>query len=118
MPAKSKAQFRAMQAAAHGHSTLGIPQKVGKEFAAATESPKNLPARAGKKPKYGHSPDRFEPDAIRAEAPPRLEYHRQPENLNTSESPKKAGQSRGNSQELEGTENRPANYKTKSAAMP
>ena len=35
MPAKSQAQFRAMQAAAHGHSTLGIPQKVGKEFAAA-----------------------------------------------------------------------------------
>jgi hypothetical protein len=25
-----------MQAAAHGHSTLGIPQSVGKEFADAT----------------------------------------------------------------------------------
>lgn len=32
MPAKSEAQFRAMQAAAHGNSTLGIPVSVGKEF--------------------------------------------------------------------------------------
>jgi hypothetical protein len=36
MPAVSGKQYRAMQAAAHGHSTLGIPQKVGKEFAEAT----------------------------------------------------------------------------------
>lgn len=28
-------QHRAMEAAAHGQSTLGIPQKVGKEFVAA-----------------------------------------------------------------------------------
>lgn len=28
----SEAQHRAMEAAAHGHSTLGIPEKVGKEF--------------------------------------------------------------------------------------
>jgi hypothetical protein len=49
MPAKSKAQFRAMQAAAHGKSTLKIPVKVGKEFAAATKHPKSLPARKGKK---------------------------------------------------------------------
>jgi hypothetical protein len=35
MPSKSEAQRRAMQAAAHGQSTLGIPKKVGKEFAAA-----------------------------------------------------------------------------------
>ena len=45
MPAKSKAQFRAMEAAAHGHSTLGIPKSVGKEFADATKSPKKLPER-------------------------------------------------------------------------
>lgn len=38
MPAESKAQFNAMQAAAHGHSTLGIPASVGKEFVAATPS--------------------------------------------------------------------------------
>ncbi len=36
MPAISGPQYRAMQAAAHGHSTLGIPQKVGQEFADAT----------------------------------------------------------------------------------
>lgn len=35
MPIQSKAQFRAMQAAAHGKSTLGIPASVGKEFAEA-----------------------------------------------------------------------------------
>ena len=35
-PAVSKAQYRAMRAAAGGHSTLGIPQKVGAEFVAET----------------------------------------------------------------------------------
>jgi len=40
MPAVSGAQYRAMQAAAHGNSTLGIPQSVGKEFVAATPTPK------------------------------------------------------------------------------
>ena len=35
MPSTSVAQHNAMEAAAHGHSTLGIPQKVGKEFVAA-----------------------------------------------------------------------------------
>jgi hypothetical protein len=57
MPAKSKAQFKAMQAAAHGKSTLKIPVKVGKEFAAATKNVKKLPeksgsSRTGKKAKY------------------------------------------------------------------
>lgn len=32
MPPVSEAQRRAMEAAAHGHSTLGIPAKVGREF--------------------------------------------------------------------------------------
>lgn len=32
-----------MEAAAHGHSTLGIPQKVGAEFANATPKPSSLP---------------------------------------------------------------------------
>jgi hypothetical protein len=36
MPAKSAKQLRAMYAAASGHSTLGIPAKVGKEYVAAT----------------------------------------------------------------------------------
>ncbi len=32
MPSVSEKQHRAMEAAAHGHSTLGIPQNVGEEF--------------------------------------------------------------------------------------
>jgi hypothetical protein len=43
MPAVSKAQNAAMHAAAAGHSTLGIPKSVGKEFNAATKSVKGLP---------------------------------------------------------------------------
>jgi len=35
MPSVSEKQRRAMQAAAHGHSTLGIPQSVGQEFVGA-----------------------------------------------------------------------------------
>jgi hypothetical protein len=35
MPSVSKAQHGAMEAAAHGHSTLGIPKSVGQEFASA-----------------------------------------------------------------------------------
>jgi 8-oxo-dGTP pyrophosphatase MutT (NUDIX family) len=35
MPSVSSAQHNAMEAAAHGHSTLGIPENVGKEFVKA-----------------------------------------------------------------------------------
>ncbi len=49
MPAKSRAQYRAMQAAAHGKSTLGISKAVGREFAAATKNVKKLPKRKVKK---------------------------------------------------------------------
>lgn len=35
-----------MRAAAAGNSTLGIPQDVGQEFAAATPSPGKLPESA------------------------------------------------------------------------
>lgn len=38
-----------MEAAAHGHSTLGISKKVGQEFASATPSPKALPEKVAKK---------------------------------------------------------------------
>ena len=38
MPDKSKAQQRAMGAAAAGRSTLGIPAKVGKDFIAADKA--------------------------------------------------------------------------------
>lgn len=40
MPSKSAKQHRAMEAAAHGHSTLGIPKKVAKEFVAADKGKK------------------------------------------------------------------------------
>lgn len=35
MPSTSSAQHRAMEAAAHGKSTLGIPKAVGRDFARA-----------------------------------------------------------------------------------
>lgn len=46
MPSVSQAQHRAMQAAAHGHSALGIPKSVGAEYVEATPSPKRLPTGA------------------------------------------------------------------------
>jgi len=50
MPPRSEAQRRAMQAAAHGKSTLGIPKSVGKEFAAADKGGK-LPKKVKKRRK-------------------------------------------------------------------
>lgn len=35
MPSKTRKQQKAMHAAANGRSTIGIPKKVGKEFAKA-----------------------------------------------------------------------------------
>lgn len=46
MPIESKAQQRAMYAAASGKSNIGIPKKVGKEFVSAGKAQKNLPERA------------------------------------------------------------------------
>ena len=46
MPPVSERQRRAMQAAAHGHSTIGIPKKVAKEFVSAD--------KGGKLPKTKH----------------------------------------------------------------
>ena len=43
MPVVSEAQRRAMHAAAAGKSTLGIPKKVGKEFASADKGGKLPP---------------------------------------------------------------------------
>ena len=48
MPPKSKAQRGAMFAAAKGKSTLGIPKKVGKEFAKSDPGGK-LPKKVRKK---------------------------------------------------------------------
>lgn len=47
MPAVSEAQRKAMFAAAEGKSTLGIPKKVGAEFAAADKGGK-LPEKKAK----------------------------------------------------------------------
>jgi hypothetical protein len=46
MPPRSEQQRKAMHAAASGNSTLGIPKKVGKEFADADKGGK-LPKRVG-----------------------------------------------------------------------
>ena len=48
MPPRSEAQRKAMRAAAAGKSTIGIPKKVGKEFAAADKGGK-LPKKKGKR---------------------------------------------------------------------
>lgn len=52
MPVVSQAQNRAMQAAASGKSTLGIPKDVGEEFTAdlGPGDVKALPKRVKKKP--------------------------------------------------------------------
>ena len=42
MPATSGKQLRAMFAAEEGKSTLGIPQKVGADFVAATPKAKKI----------------------------------------------------------------------------
>ena len=47
MPPVSQQQRKAMYAAKEGHSTLGIPQKVGAEFIAADKGGK-LPKRKSK----------------------------------------------------------------------
>lgn len=50
MPSKTAKQHRAMQAAAHGNSTLGIPQSVGKEYVAADKKKRKFKDRKkGKK---------------------------------------------------------------------
>lgn len=40
MPSKTPKQHRAMCAAAHGKSTIGIPKKVGAEFCSADKGKK------------------------------------------------------------------------------
>lgn len=53
MPSVSEAQRRAMQAAKHGESTIGIPRSVGAKFVAAdkvkrSRGPFKLPHHKGK----------------------------------------------------------------------
>jgi hypothetical protein len=47
MPSVSEKQHRAMEAAAHGNSTLGIPKKVGKEFVDADKQGKDTAGADG-----------------------------------------------------------------------
>jgi len=49
MPVKSKAQFRAMQAAAHGKGKAGIPRSVGKEYLSHTTAYNKLPEKVKSK---------------------------------------------------------------------
>lgn len=49
MPAQSEAQLKAMFAAKEGHSTLGIPKKIGAEYVAATKSSSGLPEHVQKR---------------------------------------------------------------------
>ena len=49
MPPVSQAQRKAMEAAAHGRSTLGIPAKVGREYVKADPGGK-LPAHRAAPP--------------------------------------------------------------------
>ncbi|HTS55219.1 MAG TPA: hypothetical protein VMH26_18270 [Burkholderiales bacterium] len=50
MPSVSRAQQKAMHAAAAGHSTIGIPKSVGEDFAAADHArgPTKLPEHVSK----------------------------------------------------------------------
>lgn len=50
MPSTSEKMHNAMEAAAHGHSTLGIPKSVGAEFVAADKGspfPEYMDAQRG-----------------------------------------------------------------------
>lgn len=49
MPIESKAQQKAMYAAAAGKSTLGIPKKVANEFIKAGKAKSNLPNKVPKR---------------------------------------------------------------------
>jgi len=49
MPSKTPRQRRAMRAAAAGHSTLGIPESVGREFVAADKRAAKKKANSKKK---------------------------------------------------------------------
>lgn len=50
MPSVSDKQRRAMQAAAHGKSTLGIPKKVGQEFVKADKKAAPPPRKPERRP--------------------------------------------------------------------
>jgi hypothetical protein len=49
MPSKSGKQHRAMEAAAHGKSNLGIPKSVGKDFVKADKGKSFSGKKGGKR---------------------------------------------------------------------
>lgn len=59
MPSVSAKQHRAMEAAAHGHSTLGIPKKVAKEYVDADEGRKTRSDKGSLRARHPASHDAF-----------------------------------------------------------
>ena len=68
--------------------------------------------------KWHHSPDEYVPDDAHSVAPKRLHYKGEPANMHPSETPQKAGGSRGNIQQADGTANMRAGYRTRAASVP
>lgn len=67
--------------------------------------------------KYQHSPDTYD-DSGKGEAPSRRHYAETPTNVTRAETGKKAGGTPGGVQQSEGTDNKRADYKTKSSSRP
>jgi len=110
MPLKAGSSRKVIEANIHELAESGRPPKQAVAIALQ---------RAGKaKGKFQHSPDRFDEAAVKSAEPPRLEYHKDPENLNTAERPKMAGLSRGKIQESMGTDSPRANNRTRSSGLP
>lgn len=123
MPLKRGSSKKVVAANIRELIASGRPQKQAVAIALKEARMAGPGSRAHKeekrmKSKYHQSPDRYTPDAINAAQPPRLEYHKDPENLNTSETAKHAGSGRGSIQQSDGTGNTRAEYKTKSARVP
>lgn len=69
MPSVSKPQHNAMEAAAHGHSTLGIPKSVGQDFATADKGLKFANGGVVPPPTLGVSASYPAPPGHRKEGP-------------------------------------------------